>query len=102
MIDMRERLITIREVSQILGISEKEVIELAEKKKIPSYLIGGEFLRFPQEEIIKLKEKIQKELNISERIIPFKERIYNFFYFNDFYIISFLIILVLLGIILFT
>ncbi|RKY33843.1 MAG: hypothetical protein DRP69_05840, partial [Candidatus Duberdicusella sinuisediminis] len=72
------------------------------KRKIPSYLIGGEFLRFPQEEIVKHKDRIQKEYNIQERKIPFKEKVYNFFYFNDFYIISFLIILVLLGIILFT
>ncbi len=99
---MKEKLITIREVSQILGITEKEVIDLAKRKKIPSYLIGGEFLRFPKEEIFKLKEKIQKEFNISEKTIPFREKLYNFFYFNDFYIISFLIILVLLGVILFT
>ena len=99
---MKEKLITIRETAQILGLTEKEVIDLAKKKKIPSYLIGGEFLRFSQEEIVKHKDRIQREYNIQERKIPFKEKLYNFFYFNDFYIISFLIILVLLGIILFT
>ena len=99
---MGEKLITVREASQILGILEKEIIELAKKKRIPSYRIGGEFLRFPKEEIFQLKDKIQNEFNVSTEKLTLGERAYNFFYFNDFYIISFLVIAILLGIILFS
>ncbi|MFC1514406.1 helix-turn-helix domain-containing protein [Candidatus Omnitrophota bacterium] len=99
---MAGKLITIREASQVLGIMEKEVIELAKKRKIPSYLIGGEFLRFPREEIFQLKPGIQKEFNVLTTQVTTGERVYNLFHFNDFYIISFLLIAILVGIILFT
>ncbi|MBN2120156.1 MAG: helix-turn-helix domain-containing protein [Candidatus Omnitrophica bacterium] len=99
---MAEKLITIREASEILGILEKDVIDLAKKKRIPSYLIGGEFLRFPREDIHQLKEKIQKEFNVLTTTVSFGEKVYNLFHFNDFYIISFLAIAILLGVILFT
>lgn len=99
---MAEKLITVREASEILGILDKDVIELARKEKLPSYLVGGEFLRFPKDEILKLRDKIQRQYNVLTISPSFRENIYNFFYFKDFYIISFLIIAILLGIILFT
>lgn len=99
---MAEKLITVREVSQILGILERDVIELARKKAIPSYHVGGEFLRFPRDEVHHLKDKIQKQFNILSETPPLRENIYNFFYFNDFFIISFLIAAILLGVIIFT
>ena len=99
---MAEKLITIREASQVLGILEKEVIELAKKRKIPSYLLGGEFLRFSRDEILRLKNTIHKEFNVATTSVSAGEKIYNLFHFNDFYIISSLIIAILVGIILFT
>ena len=99
---MSEKLFTVREASEVLGIIEKEVIELAKKGKIPSYRLGGEFLRFPKEDIFNLKTRIKKEFNLSDDTAGFREKTYNFFYFNDFYIISFLVIAVLLGVILLT
>lgn len=95
---MAEKLITLREASEILGISEKELIDLAAKKKIPHYFVGGEFLRFKKEEILKAKPLIQKEFKTPEKG-DFKEKVYNFFYFNDFYIVSFVLICFLLFII---
>ncbi len=99
---MKEKLITVRESSQILGILEKDVIDLAKKGKIPSYYVGREFLRFPKEDILNLKEHIQADFNVLSEQPTFRERLYEFFYFNDFYIISFLIIAALLGLIIFT
>lgn len=96
---MKEKLITVRETSQILGVSEKDVIELAKKGKVPSYFVGKEFLRFPKEEIVKLKDKIQEEFDVFSEWPSFTEKIYDFFYFNDFYILSFLVVGILLGII---
>jgi len=91
---MRERLLTTREVSQLLGISEKEVIDLANQGEIPAYRVGGEFLRFRQEEILKIKNKFKKVSSYS-----WEEKISDFFYFNDFYIISLILIFFLLWII---
>ena len=91
---MRERLLTTREASQLLGISEKEIIELANQGKIPAYRVGGEFLRFRQEEILKIKNKFKKASSYSWR-----EKVSDFFYFNDFYIISLILIFLLLWII---
>ncbi len=97
---MREKLLTTREVSQILGISEKDVIDLAKKGKIPSYKIDEEFLRFKKEEIITIRRAIQREFKVSPPLVDWRERLKEFLYFNDFYIISFLLIIFLLWIIL--
>lgn len=95
----REKLLTTREVSQILGLSEKEVIELAEAEKIPHYKVAGEFLRFKKDEILGLKNTIQKKFNIKRSRVSWGERIREFIYFNDFYIISGLVIVFLLWLI---
>ena len=42
-----EKLLTVREASLILGISEKEVLDLAESGAIPAYKIGGVYLSLP-------------------------------------------------------
>ena len=99
---IKEKLITVREASQMLGILEKDVIDLAKKGKIPSYYVGREFLRFPREDILSIKDKIQADFNVLSKQPALRERLYDFFYFNDFYIVSFLIIAILLGMIVLT
>jgi len=96
---MGERLLTTREVSQILGIGEKEIIELCQKGEIPHFKLAGEFLRFKKEDILKNKKYIQKKVQLREVDYSLKEKIKDFFFFNDFYIISGLLIIVLLWII---
>ena len=96
---MKEKLITIREVSEILGISEKEIIDLAKKDLLPHYWVGGEFLRFRKDEILKHKKDIQKKFNIKRYKVPLKEKIIDFLYFNDFYILSGILIAVLIWLI---
>lgn len=97
-----EKLLTIRDVSLILGISEKEVIDLAESGKIPAYKVGGVYLRFKREQIEAFRKKLkpveQKRTEVSQRP-SLTERLSDFFYFNDFYILSVLIILLILFII---
>ena len=97
-----EKLLTIREVSQILGITEKEVIDLAESGKIPAYKIGGLYLRFKREQVEAARKNLKQasiKLSAPEKS-PFRERVGDFFYFNDFYILSALIITALVLIIL--
>ena len=99
---MTERLITVRDVSLILGVSEKEVLDLAEEGKIPAYKIGGVYLRFKPEQIEEFRRRTAtapspKDSAQQQRCL--KDSISDFLYFNDFYLISILIILVILFII---
>ena len=97
-----EKLLTVREVSIILGISEKEVLDLAESGKIPAYKVGGVYLRFKRDQIQEFK-KIRKPISVEPESSPqysIKDKLNDFFYFNDFYVLSILLIVLLLVIIL--
>lgn len=98
---MAEKLLTIREVAYILGISEKEVVELSEKGIIPAYKVGGVYLRFQKAQIEHYKNKIKglDHKNNSKSIYTATERLRDFLYFYDFYILSAVLIIVLLMII---
>lgn len=116
---MPEKLLTIREVAEHLGVSEDEVKRLVDIGEIPAYRIGGTFLRFRKEQL----DAIRSEISSIEEAEPeharpapvsevkeayastdydytAAEKVRDFFYFNDFYILSFIIITVLLYIIL--
>jgi excisionase family DNA binding protein len=96
-----EKLLTIRDVSVILGISEKEVVDLAETGSIPAYKVGGIYLRFKQEQIEAFKKSrkpLARQAKASQKY-SFKDKVSDFFYFNDFYILSVLLIILILIII---
>jgi excisionase family DNA binding protein len=93
-------LLTTREAAQVLGLSEKDVIELSQEDKIPHYRVAGEFLRFKREDIVKVKSEIQGRFNLRTPTVSVKEKIRETLYFNDFYIISTAIIVVLVWLIL--
>ncbi len=99
---MTERLITVRDVSLILGVSEKEVLDLAEEGKIPAYKIGGVYLRFKPEQVEEFRRRAgatPSPKNNAQQQRCLKDSISDFLYFNDFYLISILIILLILFII---
>ncbi len=96
---MKEKLLTTREVSQILGLAEQDVIDLANANLLPSLKLPGEFLRFRKDDILKVKETIKKKYNLPEKKYHFAEKFREFIYFNDFYIVSTVIIVTLLVII---
>ncbi|MDD5194901.1 MAG: helix-turn-helix domain-containing protein [Candidatus Omnitrophica bacterium] len=96
---MKEKLLTTREVSHILGIPEKDIIDLANTDLLPHFKVGGAFLRFRQDDIIKVKENIKKKYNLPEKKTRGFERLREFLYFNDFYLVSGTAILLLLWII---
>jgi len=97
-----KKLLTVREVSLLLGINEKEVIDLAESGALPAYKVGGVYLRFKKEQVAEFKKNnaslTAKEL--PQKPYSFEERVSDFFYFNDFYILVAVVVAVLLGIIL--
>lgn len=91
---MTERLVTVREASLILGLTEKAVIDLANEGIIPAYKIAGEFLRFREDQIQNVKEQLK--LQKKQEDYSFGERLSDFLYFNDFYILSITIIILIL------
>ncbi|MBM3249507.1 MAG: helix-turn-helix domain-containing protein [Candidatus Omnitrophica bacterium] len=95
-----EKLLTVRDVSILLGVSEKEVVDLAETGKIPAYKVGGVFLRFKKDHILEYQKSVTPYAAKPEEE---KEspgvRLSDFFYFNDFYILAILIIALLLVVI---
>ena len=96
MIKRKEEIITSREVSRILGLSEQDVIVLAEKGVLPHMKVEGGFLRFRRQDIIKARKVLRTRDNHAEHMAFRKEVVEDFLYFNNFYIISGLIIIILL------
>jgi excisionase family DNA binding protein len=96
-----EKLLTVRDVSMLLSISEKEVLDLAENGAIPAYKIGGVYLRFKREQVLEYKKNFHHALpkTHTHKDYPLIDRVSDFFYFNDFYILSFLLIALLVVVI---
>ena len=95
---VEEKLLTVREVSFVLDISEKEVIELVDSGALPAYKVGGVYLRFKRQQIEDFKKSFKHPAHKNKPVKKhsFKDKVSDFFYFNDFYILSALIIIVLL------
>jgi len=96
-----EKLLTVREVAIFLGISEKQVMDLAESGAIPAYKVGGVYLRFKKEQMQEYKKSsgLLPSKAETSRQGSFKDKFSDFFYFNDFYILTVLLIILLLLII---
>ncbi len=114
---MPEKLLTIKELSNYLGIKEARIVSLVDDGVITAYKIGGELLRFRKEQVDAVRSEIEPRVKADDRITVSEtrnrvkerflgltnisqatneERLSDFLYFNDFYIISAVIILVLL------
>lgn len=98
---MSEKLVCVRDAAQLLGILEKEVIELGEQGIIPCYKVGGEFYRFKKQDILKAKEEVRRMFNVNPQQASFQERVSDFLYFNSFYLISCMLIATLVWMIFF-
>ena len=99
---MPERFLNLNEAAQILHISEEELNELVKQGKIPAYKIADKFLRFDKDQIEKYINSLTTSQTPSEEDhYSLREKIFDFFYYNDFYIFSFFIIALILLIIFF-
>jgi excisionase family DNA binding protein len=96
-----EKLLTVRDVSLILNISEREVVNMAEDGRIPAYKVGGLYLRFKKDQVEEARKAIESTYDKADAAeqYPLQDKINDFLYFNDFYILSALIIFVMLFII---
>ncbi len=106
---MPEKLLNLKELSAYLNIQEEDLKKMVDERIIPSYKIGGSFLRFRKEQIDAIKDEIlsrtpyitptyrvkldiaKKEARI-ESTETISDRILDFIYFSDFYIFSALLI----------
>lgn len=91
------KLLTVREVAVSLGITEKDVLDLADRGLLRILRVGSGYVRFSREEVERLKKS--GEFSESSHRTSFRDSLHDFFYFNDFYLIAFLIIAGLLYII---
>ena len=94
--------ISVRETSHVLGISEKKVMDLIEEGKLHAYRIANQFLRLKKAEVMSLRNSGSVTRETTVDAYTARERIQDFFYFNDFYLISGGVILGLVYIILYT
>ena len=94
--------VSVRETAQLLGVTEKKVMDLIDQRKLQAYRIADRFLRLKKSEVMDLRNagEVPKE-NIQFAYTK-AERLRDFLYFNDFYLITFSLMLVLLYIILYT
>ena len=94
--------ISVRETSQILGISEKKVMDLIESKKLEGYRIANQFLRLKKSDVMNLRNSGSVSNETTEFFYTAGEKFKDFFYYNDFYLFSALLIAILLYIIFYT
>ena len=73
----QDKLLTIREAAEVLGVTEQEIIDLADEGKIPAYKIGGVYLRFKSEHIQEAKQGINRP---SKPKVSLADRLQDFFY----------------------
>ena len=99
---MSSQYITVRETAQILGVSEKKVMDLIDQHKLQAYRIADQFLRLKRNEVVQIRTSGEVVSENVQYDYSFAERLKDFFYFNDFYIVSAIVIIVLLYIIFFT
>ena len=91
-----EKLLTLEEAARRLGLPAEGIEELILQGKLPSFRLAGNLLRFRLRDVETLRLDRQKRRLRRPSLL---ERIYDFFYFNNFYLIAFLILLTLVAII---
>lgn len=91
--------ISVRETAQILGITEKKVMDLIDEGKLQAYKIADQFLRLKKNEVNDLKNTGKVATEVAVYPYTFAERVTDFFYFNDLYLVCLGIISVLIFVI---
>jgi len=85
---MADQFISVRETAQLLGISEKKVLDLLEEKKLQGYRIANQFLRLKKSEVLTIKNSGDVAAEIVQFDYTTTERVNDFFYFNSFYLVT--------------
>ncbi len=97
---MSDKLLTLKEASECLRLTENEVRALVKEGKVTAYHVGGVYLRFKEEEIFSLRGKYGRSIQAADTrnekekteeaacANTFISGIRDFFYFNDFYLFA--------------
>ena len=93
--------VSVREAAQVLGVSERKVMDLIEVNKLQAYKIANQFLRLKKSEVMGLHSSGSIANETTQYFYTLTEKIKDFFYYNDFYLISGIIVLSLIYIILY-
>lgn len=110
---MPQKLLTVKEAAEALGIPKIKIRELVDKGDLPAYKIGGKFVRFRKEQVEAIRNEILSRVGgvpgkvaLQENVKPIQEtatlpqsvgdQILDFFYFNDFYIVATVMTLLIL------
>ena len=88
--------ISVRETAQLLGISEKKVMDLIDEGKLQAYKIANQFLRLKKSEVSDLRNSGKVVTEVVIHPYSAGERVHDFFYFNNFYLICSGIIAILI------
>ena len=91
--------ITVRETAQLLGVSEKKIMDLVDEGKLQAYKIAGQFLRLKKSEVMNIRSTGSIVQETTQLQYTQAEIIKDFLYFNDFYLVSGLVIFSLLTVI---
>ena len=94
---MSNELCTVRQAAEFLGMTEQDVIALADKRQLSSQVKSGGYLRFDRADLASYRKTHRRD---PEKV-TLGERLYDFFYYNDFYLVAFLIIAFLAAAIIF-
>ena len=96
---MSGQYITVRETAQVLGVSEKKVMDLIEGRQLQAYRIADQFLRLKRAEVVQIRSSGQVVSENVQHEYSFADRLRDFMYFNDFYILALAVIAGLLYVI---
>ena len=94
--------ISVRETAQLLGVSEKRIMDLIEQHKLQAYRIADKFLRLKRNEVLNIRNTGEVSQETVQLAYSQAERVRDFFYFNDFYLICVAVVLTLLYVIFYT
>jgi len=92
-----EKMLTVRDVASMLGVSEKDVLDLTESAALPGYKVGGLYLRFKKDQVEQYKksQELLKPKIFKKEVEGLGSRVGDFFYFNDFYILALILVVLL-------
>jgi len=96
-----QQYISVRETAQLLGISERKVMQLIESKELQAYRIADQFLRLKRSEVVEIRNSGDVESETVKFPYASQEKFQDFFRYNDFYLVAIVIILALLYVIFF-
>lgn len=80
--------ISVREAAQLLGVSEKRILDLIDTGELHAYQIAGQFLRLKRSEVLALQQTGEIENEMVQFPYSRWERLADFFRYNDFYLIT--------------